>query len=436
MATLTLKGIDLDDWSRRLGSDTKLLHILLLGFADQFGGAMDLLRSHLRGHDRENARHVVHAIKGIAGNMSATSLHKVATALDRELRVAGAPEPLKLLEEFQVALDEVLATAADLALISDSTAAASPSELNVAAGATTRPVILLVDDQATNLQMLANLLEREGQVIMTSNGAEALSLAITEHPDVILLDVMMPGMNGYEVCRALKSDPRTRDVSVLFVTALTEETDEAQGLDLGAIDFITKPYSPAVVRARVRNHLALRRATKELISANRELTRLATTDPLTGAFNRRHFLDLCEREMGRARRYGLPATVLMLDIDHFKRINDTYGHDIGDRAIVRTVEVSRAALRNEDIFGRLGGEEFAAMLPQTPSSVAYDVADRLRRSLADVRIPSPLGEVAFTMSIGMTSIDPTSDTFAEALKRADKALYSAKQGGRDRVILA
>ncbi|MEI9987137.1 MAG: response regulator [Aliidongia sp.] len=172
--------------------------------------------------------------------------------------------------------------------------------------------------------MLRNLLQDEARVLFATSGGDALASARSQEPDLILLDVMMPDMDGYEVCRALKADPATRDVPVIFVTGLADSTDETRGLEVGAIDYITKPFVPAVVRMRVRNHLALRRVTNELHILNAELLRLARTDPLTGVSNRRHFIEQLIEESARMRRYRRPSTLFMLDLDHFKRLNDSY----------------------------------------------------------------------------------------------------------------
>jgi diguanylate cyclase (GGDEF)-like protein len=235
------------------------------------------------------------------------------------------------------------------------------------------------------------------------------------------------------VCRALKSDPATQDVPVIFVTGLAETTDETRGLEVGAIDYITKPFVPAIVRMRVRNHLALRRVTNELHVLNAELLRLARTDPLTGVSNRRHFLELLTEEVSRGRRYRRPAALFMLDLDHFKRLNDGYGHDIGDRALVETARTVRRTLRTHDLFGRMGGEEFAGFLPETDFAEAVLVCERLRELIAavDLQVSPP---TQLTASIGVIAFDPDTDTVDSAIKRADQAMYAAKQGGRNRVV--
>jgi diguanylate cyclase (GGDEF)-like protein len=295
------------------------------------------------------------------------------------------------------------------------------------------PTILIADDAPENVRLLGALLRDEGRILVATSGVAAIDSAAAYPPDLVLLDVMMPDMSGYEVCRQLKANERTKDIPIIFVTAMIEAADEAKGLELGAIDYISKPFAPPLVRARVRNHLALRRTTLELRRANEELTRIATTDPLTGVYNRRHFFDMGERELARARRYGHPVTALMLDIDHFKLVNDTYGHDIGDQAIIATAEAALHTFRAEDVFGRIGGEEFAGLLPETDTQSAITVAERLRLAIAGLRIPTLKGDLTFTASVGLAPLLSEDQSCAAALKRADDALYRAKNAGRNRV---
>lgn len=297
-----------------------------------------------------------------------------------------------------------------------------------------KATLLVVDDAPGNIRVLRNLLKDEARVFFATSGRDALATARSEQPDLILLDVLMPEMDGYEVCHALKTDPATREIPVIFVTGLTESTDETRGLEAGAIDYITKPFVPAVVRMRVRNHLALRRATTELHLLNSQLRRLATTDALTGVSNRRHFFEQVSEEVLRMRRYRHSAALFMLDLDHFKRLNDSWGHDIGDRALAETSHTVRQALRTHDLFGRLGGEEFAGFLPETDLSQAAMVCERLRDLVQSIQVPTPGEPVRLSASIGVVSIDPEKELPETALKRADQAMYAAKEAGRNRVV--
>ena len=291
----------------------------------------------------------------------------------------------------------------------------------------TPATILLVDDAPERLQEFRHILRREGSVQLVASSEEALAVASQKKPDLVLLDGAANSIDGYEVCRRLKADQATQDIPVIFVTDNDAETEEAKGLELGAVDYIAKPLTSPVLYTRIVNHLGVARA-------NAELKRLATTDPLTGISNRRHFLDLAGREMARMRRYRTEASCLMLDIDHFKQVNDTFGHDVGDQAIIATSRRAQQALRIEDLLGRFGGEEFAAMLPMTPANSAETVAERLRLAIAAIRIPTSQGELRFTASIGLAEILPDERSFEEALKRADAALYQAKHNGRNQVV--
>ena len=297
-----------------------------------------------------------------------------------------------------------------------------------------RPKLLVVDDAPGNIRLLRDLLRGEARVLFATSGKEALETAKREEPDLILLDVMMPDMDGYEVCRLLKADSATQDVPIIFVTGLAETNDETRGLEAGAIDYITKPFVPAIVRMRVRNHLALRRATNELHVLNAELLRLARTDPLTGVSNRRHFLEQLTDEASRMRRYRHPAALFMLDLDYFKRLNDGFGHDVGDRALVETARTVRRTLRTHDLFGRLGGEEFAGFLPETEFNEAVLVCERLRELIAAIDLQTADAKASISASIGVIMLDPVTDTVDSAIKRADQAMYAAKQGGRNRVV--
>jgi diguanylate cyclase (GGDEF)-like protein len=295
------------------------------------------------------------------------------------------------------------------------------------------PKILLVDDAPENIRMLRNLLKEDARLLFATSGRDALITARIEQPDLILLDVLMPGMDGYEVCRRLKGEPETQNIPIIFVTGLTEENDESRGLELGAIDYITKPFAPGIVRMRVQNHLALRRVTRQLQTANGELKRLATTDALTGVSNRRHFFDQVTAEIERMRRYRHPASMFMLDLDHFKRLNDTHGHDAGDRALIEVAREVRDLLRGHDLFGRMGGEEFAGFLPETNIDAAFAVCERLREVIAGIALTAGGSTVRVTASIGVAAVEIDDDAAETALKRADRAMYAVKSNGRDGV---
>ena len=289
-----------------------------------------------------------------------------------------------------------------------------------------RPTVFIVDDDLSIRKIVSLILDEFCTVEQIETGAEALQKAAVMMPDLILLDVKMPGMDGYEVCKLLKADPATEHIAVIFITALDTNESEEHGLEIGAADFIRKPISERIVQARVSNILNLQAATQKL-------EHLARTDSLTGAFNHGYLLETGSKETHRSKRYVRTVSVLMIDIDHFKSVNDTYGHGIGDDALKKTVEVLNGQLRAEDTLGRLGGEEFAVILPETGKAGAAVVAERLRIAVSEIVIKTPTGPLSFTVSIGVAE-GVKEDDFQEILKRADDAMYQAKGQGRNQVV--
>ncbi len=295
---------------------------------------------------------------------------------------------------------------------------------------TERATVLLVDDVPANLSLLSNILRDDYRIQLATSGAKALELVAAGAPDLILLDVMMPDMDGHEVCKRLKSDPKTRDIPVLFVTAQNQVEDEELGLTLGALDYIHKPISPPIIKARVRNHIALKLQTDAL-------KRLSLFDGLTNIPNRRHFDNTIDNEMQRALRTHHPLSLLMIDVDYFKPFNDCYGHGTGDACLIQIAQAMQAVMnRPMDLLARYGGEEFVTLLPGTNLEGACTVAEMLRQTVANLHIPHALSPIAdhVTISIGVacrTHSDPKSTSYV--LRRADQALYQAKQTGRNQV---
>ena len=295
---------------------------------------------------------------------------------------------------------------------------------------TTRPTILIVDDTPLNLRVLAEGLRADHHVKVATSGARALELAAAAPPDLILLDVMMPGMDGYEVCRRLKRDPATKSIPVIFITARGAPEDEAHGLHLGAADYVVKPFHLPVVRARVALQLRLKRKSDLL-------ERLVFIDGLTDVPNRRHFDTRLDEEWRRARRAGGWLAVLMIDIDDFKRFNDQYGHGAGDDCLRRVaMALLGQARRAGDVLARYGGEEFSVVLAETSAAEAAVVAERMRAAVEALGIPHQRSEAApvVTVSVGVAACVPPSEGHPEdLLGAADEALYGAKSAGRNRV---
>ncbi len=289
--------------------------------------------------------------------------------------------------------------------------------------------VLVVDDSRTVRGVLTSILSQEHEIITAANGEEALRIAQAEQPDLILLDIIMPGLDGYAVCARLKSDPRTEEIPVLFLTGLSGDEDEALGLEAGGIDFILKPVRPLAVAARVRNHLELKRVRDQL----RDLSLL---DGLTGLANRRRFDRQLEAEWQRARRSGEPLSLILGDVDFFKRYNDHYGHAQGDECLKAVARAFQEALhRPADLSARYGGEEFVCILPETDAIGAMQVAERIRLLLKARQIPHAQSEVApiVSVSLGVATFTALENRKPEELlQKADAHLYEAKKAGRNR----
>ena len=304
--------------------------------------------------------------------------------------------------------------------------------------------ILLVDDDIASIAVLRRALGDLGQLRFATSGPDALRLARDSPPDLVLLDVELPGLTGFEVCAAMRRDPVLHDIPIIFITSHDSIEDEVTGLTLGAVDFIAKPLRPALVIARVRTQLTL----KSMADA---LRRAAVTDVVTGVANRRKFEDTLAFEWARAARTRAPLSLLMVDIDFFKGYNDRHGHRAGDDCLrLAAAAMARAVRRATDLLARYGGEEFAVVLPETPPHGAAIVAQRLLGEIDALALPHPASPVAghITVSVGAATaarvaiapVDPPRGdgeiaTPSELVVAADQALYGAKRAGRHRVEL-
>lgn len=290
-----------------------------------------------------------------------------------------------------------------------------------------RPCVLIVDDQPINIQALYRIFAPDHRVLMATSGAKALTLCREDPPDVVLLDVVMPTMDGHEVCTRLQADAATRSIPVIFVTSHTDAAEETRGLELGAVDFISKPINPAVVRARVKTHLTLK-------AQSDQLRQMVFIDGLTGVANRRCFDERLGAEWRRAARNAVPLALLMLDVDHFKRYNDRYGHQVGDECLRRVAAAIQASLlRSGDLVARYGGEEFACILPDTDFEGALALAAGIEQSVRRLQIEHADSDTAkvVTVSLGVSMCLPQSEGDpADLLKLADTQLYRAKHSGR------
>jgi diguanylate cyclase (GGDEF)-like protein len=290
--------------------------------------------------------------------------------------------------------------------------------------------ILVIDDETANLMVLHTILSPEYAVFTAKSGEEGLSRIAAEKPDLVLLDIIMPGIDGFEVLRILKRSPDTRGIPVIIITGLNSEEDEERGFMEGAVDYITKPFKNAIVIARVKTHV-------QLLRQMRMIERLGLVDPLTDIPNRRCFDDRIALEWRRAIREKHPISFMMMDVDKFKTYNDTYGHPQGDGLLKSLARIfSAAARRPSDIAARLGGEEFGVLLPDTELTGALEVAEEIRSRVEALRVFTANGkiETRTTISIGVISAVPEAgSSVADFIARADTLLYAAKEGGRNRV---
>ncbi len=296
--------------------------------------------------------------------------------------------------------------------------------------------ILVVDDNVDNVEIIATRLRYHGyEVQEASQGEEALTLVSQSPPDLILLDVMLPGVDGYEVSRRIRGNPEMPYIPIILVTARDSTQDKVTGLDAGADDYLTKPINLPELEARVRSMLRIKRLQDELEEKNRALERLSVSDGLTGLYNHRHIHGLLHEEFERVKRTGDLLTVAMFDLDHFKSVNDTYGHQAGDRVLQEVAGILRENAREMDRFGRYGGEEFLVVLPETGIDDGAVFVERVRRDVA--RRPFEVGRsepLHLTVSAGVACCGHDTDTPDALVRRADEALYAAKAAGRDRVV--
>lgn len=295
----------------------------------------------------------------------------------------------------------------------------------------TEDVILVIDDDPIVTETIEILFDPEIKVIAAYNGSDGIAMAQEKQPDLILLDVRMPGMDGYETCQQLQLLPDVSHIPIIFLTAKTDSTDEAMGLEMGAIDYIVKPLVPQIIKARVKNQLMQKRQRDELEN-------LSSIDALTGIANRRRLDEYLKTEWRRAIRNKHPISLMMIDIDHFKIFNDTYGHQGGDDCLRRVAEaIAVTARRPADLVARYGGEEFCVVLPETAESPARDFAENLRTGIEDLNIEHKglTEQSVITVSIGVATAEPGLNdlTYEDLIERADKRLYHAKESGRNQV---
>lgn len=294
-----------------------------------------------------------------------------------------------------------------------------------------QPTILIADDDESIRLLLTTLLDEAGyRTLAAENGKLAVDLALDCKPDIAILDVMMPEMDGFTACRAIKADQRTADIPVLLLTALAQTPSKVEGLDCGASDYITKPFVTNELLARLRTTL-VQKNRRDALAAE------ALTDALTGLANRRALEPQLDQLLAHSGRTSEVLSLLIFDADHFKSVNDTYGHEVGDVVLAALAQRAREAMRAQDVVGRFGGEEFMAILPTTGRDAALIAAERLRAHVEATPIATSSGPVRVTVSVGVATTNTGHVATRSALMTAaDRALYSAKTSGRNRVVHA
>ncbi len=322
--------------------------------------------------------------------------------------------------------------------------------------------ILIVDDNPQNIQLVASHLKEEGyRISFSQSGKDALQKVQNAAFDLILLDIMMPEMDGYEACTRIKEVPEYKDAPIIFLTAKIDKESIVKGFEVGAVDYVVKPFHAAELLARIRTHLNLKsyrekleemnielnkevlksmqiqeeleNSKAELEEMNRRLYEKATKDSLTGLFNRRKMADLIEYEYDRSIRNQLPFSIIITDIDHFKKVNDTYGHDCGDIVLEEISQILMSLIRKQDQVSRWGGEEFLLLLPETGTDGALTLAEKIRTQIQESTFTCGDTTINVTMTFGVSSFaKEKSDKIV--IKEADIALYQGKNTGRNKSV--
>ena len=298
--------------------------------------------------------------------------------------------------------------------------------------------ILIIDDIQDNLELLGELLTLDGFHVEIAMGGEMALKRVQEfRPDLILLDTLMPGMDGYEVCARLKAEENTKNIPVVFVSSKTDVDSKVKGFRVGGVDFINKPFQHAEILVRVNTQITMQRLRQHLEEQNAKLEHLANTDYLTNLYNRRRFFHAAEEEFVGAVSDRKPISVTLIDLDYFKQVNDTFGHLVGDQVLIHIANLIRTHCRVSDVAARYGGEEFIILHPAIDKHKAYLVAERIRKVVETKPFWHKGHEIGVTLSAGVvdTLVDQDFSRIDDLLGLADKALYRAKDAGRNQVVL-
>jgi len=297
--------------------------------------------------------------------------------------------------------------------------------------------ILVVDDSPDSINLLQDILKKKYQIITARSGEEALIKAKECEPDLILLDIVMPKISGFDVCNQLKAELKLNNVPIIFVSACDEISIVVEGFRLGGVDYITKPFRKEEVLARVNTHLQLKILLEEKTKLIEKLDQTSRTDSLTGLSNRRNLLEKLNYEAKRFERNKKPFSIILADIDKFKSINDTYGHGGGDYILVEIANLLTRNSRDQDIVSRWGGEEFLILLPETDASGAKNLAEKYRQIINSHNFHLDENQISVTMSFGVNTMlnnEDSKNVTETVIKRADNCLYEAKRNGKNRVV--
>jgi diguanylate cyclase (GGDEF)-like protein len=297
--------------------------------------------------------------------------------------------------------------------------------------------VLIIDDtKSVRQQILATLHSTDlfSDFFEATNGLEGFKILLNEKIDVVLCDVEMPGMDGFKFLSMINARKELQDIPILLLTSHEDMATKVRGLEQGASDYVTKPFIPEELLARVKVQLKIKALQDNLKEKNQLLQKLAQTDPLTGLYNRRHMMAALASEFDRSTRFGNPFALLMIDLDHFKKVNDTYGHIQGDKVLQSTAWEIQDVLRQYDSAARFGGEEFALLLPEAALDDAVMVAERLRNNISDIEFSGEFEKLKITASIGVAAIPHAKvNSIEDLIRLSDDALYVAKGNGRNRV---
>ncbi len=291
--------------------------------------------------------------------------------------------------------------------------------------------ILVIDDMSNNLKILENfLLKNEYEVFTAMDGLSGIKIAKEIIPDLILLDIMMPDIDGYETCRHIRDEEKLRDVPVIFITAKNQQEDVLRAFEVGGDDYVVKPFFFQEVLHRIRVHVENKLLREQLFA-------LSMKDPLTGLWNRRYFIDMAKNEMERSLRYNRELSFVICDIDDFKKVNDQYGHSAGDRVLKKIADGLMHSVRHSDCVGRWGGEEFVILFPETDKETALSILERIKDRLCSIVTTCDKAEIWVSLSFGISGLDDLLDgnnEFDVLYKRADERLYVAKNNGKNRIV--